>query len=1225
MSGVLGKCLSNTPNIQLLEEEQAAKSIVVSNISPQTTKEGVTIHFQRQKNGGGEIDALHIPKEGTAVITFEKSEVVETVQEYSHTLEGSTLKLDRLIPNDALEVFQLVKARVNFDRFQLSCQEWGKALEVLKHKAEVQCPHISNKEFVLYGTFNQILTAQTILQDILHRRSSVLQQPIGGNDAIHQSDTTQTQQNSLAAWEINVTEDLNCFEVQPQFMKLIKRAYEKKLRYIEETYGLDIVWAENAAQVQMSPSKASTNPCSYQEGCDAFIDLYQSVCPNIGREEVEIENVESGVIQAINSVEAVNNVVIDMVENKIVVYAEKNEILGSLQALREKLGLQQGFNRRARRSHHRTTTPAALQHNETPQDNAHSLKQSLSNGVSFSLYQSDITDESVDAIVNAANERLQHAGGVAAAIVLKGGRQIEEESRQIMMHRNKRPLNVGDAVYTKGGNLSCRYVIHTVGPRWSDYNRQRSISLLQRACMESLYLAAELKLSSIALPAVSSGIFGMPKSLCAQVMFTAIEEFSSSTDSKVNTLRDVRIVIIDDQTISVFREEFVKRYTSQEGQPKHLPHSAHHPRAPNEEQKVSSALSATAKDRSFSLYRDSSEEQSKKSGEDNANVESPNEKADPNVEGDQPNEQMPDGLKKVHSSNPPDNPPNDNENKTVETDLHGKRKEKNLGSSPLASNKSDEDGCNVESSNEGVGPNVDNSEHREEIPAGIKEGSSNNNNSPNESKDNPPNSNEKSTAETEAHGSNMEKHVKGSSFVKNLKPSNMATAARPSSGRGRGILAANFYGRLQQEASGSESNENTELATTRKAKVTYMGKGRAITFATNTSPPGLSVTEEGKRFARDIGNGVKGDQRTDTAETVMGKEELEKKESSNEPFKVENQELEDNYQNTDNDRSIGVPGSRLPHKNGIIDMEETKKNTIEKLTTDDERKLPTNENANNLAAPNQLENMQETGVQAGHSSSDATCDGASYPKEPSPFKHPEMSPASENFTASHESVNVHNVVEERRATVLNTGSEELRKMQKTHSTGEPKCSMCMNLNKDPVYPVNCGHYFCKSCTKRFIEKTMNCPVCKKENNENQFRGNQPIGYMTWRTDSLNSLPGYQKIGTIVLTFNFDKGIQGSEHPNPGEPYCGLFCTSYLPNNPAGQEMCNLLRRAFNARLIFTIGNCPATGEKNKIVSNGIELKWNRSGGPANCGYPDPSYLDRVKSQLAKKGITQPLN
>ena len=73
---------------------------------------------------------------------------------------------------------------------------------------------------------------------------------------------------------------------------------------------------------------------------------------------------------------------------------------------------------------------------------------------------------------------------------------------------------------------------------------------------------------------------------------------------------------------------------------------------------------------------------------------------------------------------------------------------------------------------------------------------------------------------------------------------------------------------------------------------------------------------------------------------------------------------------------------------------------------------------------------------------------------------------------------------------------------------------------------------------------------------------------------------------------------GSDHPNPGEPYSGLFCTSYLPNNPAGQDLCKLLKSAFLARLIFTIGKSPATEEENKIVSNGIELKWNRSGGPA---------------------------
>ena len=86
----------------------------------------------------------------------------------------------------------------------------------------------------------------------------------------------------------------------------------------------------------------------------------------------------------------------------------------------------------------------------------------------------------------------------------------------------------------------------------------------------------------------------------------------------------------------------------------------------------------------------------------------------------------------------------------------------------------------------------------------------------------------------------------------------------------------------------------------------------------------------------------------------------------------------------------------------------------------------------------------------------------------------------------------------------------------------------------------------------------------------------------------------------VFWVNFDmlRAILGSDHPNPGKYYPGLYCTCYLPNNPPGQEVCSLLRSAFNARLIFTIGKCLATGENDNIVSNSIELKTNRSGGPA---------------------------
>ena len=195
------------------------------------------------------------------------------------------------------------------------------------------------------------------------------------------------------------------------------------------------------------------------------------------------------------------------------------------------------------------------------------LFHDLNNGVKLSLYQGDITDERVDAIVNAANERLLHGSGVAAAIVQKGGRQIQEEStRKIQQHG---PLNVGEATFTNAGNLACRYVIHTVGPVWRKHANEECKHLLHEACVQSLHIASvTLELSSLALTAISSGIFGMPKEICAQVMLSAVEAFSSSKEAEFSTLRDVRIVIIDEQTLRVFQEEFVKRYLSQEPSPK---------------------------------------------------------------------------------------------------------------------------------------------------------------------------------------------------------------------------------------------------------------------------------------------------------------------------------------------------------------------------------------------------------------------------------------------------------------------------------------------------------------------------------------------------------------------------------------------------------------------------------------------------------------------------------
>ena len=180
----------------------------------------------------------------------------------------------------------------------------------------------------------------------------------------------------------------------------------------------------------------------------------------------------------------------------------------------------------------------------------------------------------VDAIVNAANERLQHGAGVAGAIVRNGGYQIQLESNEIV--RRHGPIPVGEAVETRAGLLPCIYVIHTVGPRWNEQRKEGSKSLLRQACLTSLDLAAtRLHLSSIALPAISSGIFGMPKDICAQVIFKTVEEFSQSEYAEVSRLRDVRIVIIDEPTIRVFYEEFIKRYRSKEALAEDLFDSGH--------------------------------------------------------------------------------------------------------------------------------------------------------------------------------------------------------------------------------------------------------------------------------------------------------------------------------------------------------------------------------------------------------------------------------------------------------------------------------------------------------------------------------------------------------------------------------------------------------------------------------------------------------------------------
>ncbi|MEM0217729.1 MAG: macro domain-containing protein [Candidatus Nezhaarchaeales archaeon] len=158
------------------------------------------------------------------------------------------------------------------------------------------------------------------------------------------------------------------------------------------------------------------------------------------------------------------------------------------------------------------------------------------------LAKGDITDLEVDAIVNAANERLKLGGGVAGAILRKGGWEIQEECDRIGY------CPVGEAVVTRAGRLKAKYVIHAVGPRYGEGDEDTK---LRNATLNSLKRAEENNVKSIAFPAISTGVFGFPKNRCADIMLKSIIEYLKG-DTR---LREVIVCLYDDETYRIFEDK----------------------------------------------------------------------------------------------------------------------------------------------------------------------------------------------------------------------------------------------------------------------------------------------------------------------------------------------------------------------------------------------------------------------------------------------------------------------------------------------------------------------------------------------------------------------------------------------------------------------------------------------------------------------------------------------
>ena len=161
------------------------------------------------------------------------------------------------------------------------------------------------------------------------------------------------------------------------------------------------------------------------------------------------------------------------------------------------------------------------------------------------LIKGDITKINADAIVNAANSSLLGGGGVDGAIHRAGGKQILEECMVIRNRQGK--CKTGEAVVTSGGNLSAKYVIHTVGPIWNN-DVEKSSKLLSNCYKNSLKLAESLNVKTISFPNISTGVYRFPKELAAKIAVQEVRNFESDVIEKVI------FVCFDDENEEIYKK-----------------------------------------------------------------------------------------------------------------------------------------------------------------------------------------------------------------------------------------------------------------------------------------------------------------------------------------------------------------------------------------------------------------------------------------------------------------------------------------------------------------------------------------------------------------------------------------------------------------------------------------------------------------------------------------------
>ena len=339
-------------------------------------------------------------------------------------------------------------------------------------------------------------------------------------------------------------------DTKPQIAKYVKTFHDRALKNIEQRYQVKISWSKDYTKVHIKNQSASHyNDDSLNAAIEKFAELYRAFHNTVKSMPFDVSS--DGAHYGKELLKAAVNYVPQYVHGVMLEQSGDGSVCnlwGTIASLDQaKLWIDKKLGVTVDRP--RSTSPKG-----PPKD---ALYHETVNKLKVVVYQGDITKENADIIVNACNEHLDHAGGVSYAISKAGGPSIQKESDNYVKKHGC--VKTGDVAITKPGFLHCKYIIHAVGPRWKKHGKEGCIKLFRKVFMNVYENALKVGAQSIAMPAISSGIYGVPKDVCAQAAFSFAGEVDQKLASDLNARPfEIRLVNIDGEIVKAFIAELQK-------------------------------------------------------------------------------------------------------------------------------------------------------------------------------------------------------------------------------------------------------------------------------------------------------------------------------------------------------------------------------------------------------------------------------------------------------------------------------------------------------------------------------------------------------------------------------------------------------------------------------------------------------------------------------------------